>query len=158
MKTSQEITKKGFFREDLLYRINTIQIKLPPLRDRLQDIPDLLEIFLNKYNKKYRKQVTKPGISIINKLQKYSWPGNIREFENKVEKAVILGEDNMLTLNDFVLTENGTQNSSSLKLIENEILLIQKAIKKSAGNYSLAAKELGISRKTLYNKINKYDI
>lgn len=153
-----ESMKKGGFREDLLYRINTIQIELPPLRERLQDIPELVDFFLLKYKKIYHKPNLTSNRKIIAKLQKYTWPGNIRELEHAIEKAVILSENNALDLNDFVLTGRTSTNLSSLKLEENEKVLIQKAIHKSAGNYTLAAQSLGISRKTLYNKIQKYDL
>nr|NQU91177.1 sigma-54-dependent Fis family transcriptional regulator [Bacteroidota bacterium] len=153
-----QLARKGLFREDLLYRINTIQIEIPALRDRLEDVPDLLDLFLKKYGLKYQKPDLAPKRKIIEKLQNHTWPGNIREFEHIVEKAVILCEEDTLHESDFVFQGNKSQALASLKLQENEIILIHKALKKSSGNYSLAAKELGISRKTLYNKMNKYRI
>jgi DNA-binding NtrC family response regulator len=153
-----EFTKQGLFREDLLYRINTIQIEIPPLRERLEDIPDLLIRFLDKYKCKYQKPALKSSKKIVEKLQKHNWPGNIREFEHIVEKAVILCEKDFLHENDIGFPGIITEAKASLKLLENEILLIQKAIKKSKGNFSLAAEELGVSRKTLYNKIKKYGL
>ncbi len=151
-------TRNGLFREDLLYRINTIQIEIPPLRERQEDIPELLNVFLKKYANKYQKPYLTVNGVIIEKLRNHSWPGNIREFEHVIEKAVILCEEDTLRKGDFILPGAHSVTASTLNLDENEIILIQKALKKTSGNLSLAAKELRISRKTLYNKMNKYEI
>lgn len=151
-----ELAKEGIFREDLLYRINTIQIEIPALRDRLEDIPDLLNLFLNKYGKKYQKPNLKAHKKIIAKLCTHDWPGNIREFEHVIEKTVILCDENGIRESDLIFPGQPKGASNSLKLKEHEMILIQKALKKSTGNYSVAAHELGITRKTLYNKIKKY--
>jgi DNA-binding NtrC family response regulator len=159
-KNLDEMVTKGEFREDLLYRINTIQIELPPLRDRKEDIPLLIDFFKRKYEKKYKKEPFQVQDSALKKLHEYHWPGNIRELQHVVEKAVILSDDEYLSASDFGFEKRKDQSISgeSLDLNENEKLLIQKAIDKHKGNYSLAAQELGVSRKTLYNKIKKYEI
>lgn len=150
----------GEFREDLLYRINTIQIELPPLRKRKEDIPLLVEFFKNKYEKKYEKSIFSMQDSIYTKLKSYHWPGNIRELQHAVEKAVILSESQHLTENDFSFDKKMATfvKAETLDLSENEKKLILKAIEIHKGNYSMAAKDLGVSRKTLYNKIKKYGI
>lgn len=160
--TNKDLNKMvalGEFREDLLYRINTIHIELPPLRERKEDIPLLVEFFKNKYENKYGK-LTDVQESIYKKLKAYHWPGNIRELQHAVEKAVILSEGVHLTENDFGFDKKvaASVKAETLDLSENEKKLILKAIEIHKGNYSLAAKDLGVSRKTLYNKIKKYGI
>ncbi len=155
-KPLKEMAQNAEFREDLLYRINTIQIEIPPLRERPEDIQPMLDLFLNKYALKYKMPLLKYNKKHIQNLQKYSWPGNIREFEHLVEKAIILGDVKVFEVNE---TANSlTPNIESLNLENNQKQLILKAINKAKGNYSLAASELGISRKTLYNKLKKYDL
>ncbi len=157
-KSLQEMVAEGLFREDLLYRINTIQIDIPPLRERNEDIVLLANFFKEKYEKKYCKPIFKLEGSAIEKLKSYAWPGNVRELQHIVEKAVILSEKNSLDGNDFWLSENKLKISKTLDLSENEKRLILKAIEKNKGNFTLAAKELGVSRKTLYNKFKKYGL
>ncbi len=160
-KSLQEMVIGGSFREDLLYRINTIQINLPPLRDRKGDIQILIDFFKAKYEKKYSKIAYKIEKSALEKLEEYNWPGNIRELEHLTEKAVIMSENDQLTENDFGINEifeSRFTKEESLDLSENEKQLILRAIEKSKGNYTIAAKELGVSRKTLYNKIKKYGL
>jgi DNA-binding NtrC family response regulator len=159
-KNLGEMANKGEFREDLLYRINTIQIELPPLRERKEDIPLLVRFFKDKYEKKYEKDPFKIQEPALKKLHDYHWPGNIRELQHLVEKAVILSDDEYLSESDFGFEKirDYIVSTGSLDLNENEKILIQKAIDKHKGNYSLAAQELGVSRKTLYNKIKKYEI
>jgi transcriptional regulator with PAS, ATPase and Fis domain len=156
-----ELIGQGLFREDLLYRINTIQIELPPLRDRKEDIPGLLDFFLKKYLLKY----SKPGFRIekpaMEKLLKYSWPGNIRELQHMTEKAVIMGEGDTLGTEDFFMgsrIRQGNVNSETLNLVQLEKDAIIRAIEKNGGNISRAVKDLGISRRALYYKLGKYDI
>lgn len=156
-----EMVANGTFREDLLYRLNTIMIELPPLRDRVEDIPELADFFLNKYADQYKKEESIFEKSAIKKLSQYSWPGNIREFQHIIEKSVILSDTERLSATDILIGE-GSQISKkvldSFNLTENEKLLIEKAIKHTGGNMSLAVKELGINRSTLYDKIRKYDL
>ena len=152
------------FREDLLYRLNTITIELPALRYRKNDIPLLFDFYFEKYKSKYNKQNLTASTKLINRLLIYSWPGNIRELKHAVERAVILSENNILKISDFYFdTEsnnilNDKNDPIGHNLENNERLLIQKAINLSKGNYTKAAEILGISRRTLYNKIEKYGI
>ncbi|MFA9371811.1 MAG: sigma-54-dependent transcriptional regulator [Labilibaculum antarcticum] len=156
-----EMAAEGLFREDLLYRLNTITIELPPLRERIDDIPELAEFFLQKYADQYNKGECTLEKSAIKKLSQYSWPGNIREFQHIIEKSVILSDTKKLSASDVLIGE-GFQLSKkildSFNLTDNEKLLIEKVIKHTGGNVSLAAKELGINRSTLYDKIKKYDL
>ncbi len=149
------------FREDLLYRINTIKINLPALRDRDDDIISLTDFFLNKFSEKYNKPNLKISRNTKLKLKEYDWPGNIRELQHTIEKAVILCDSNTI-LNNHCWPDGEDHvkaiKSNTLNLDENEKFIIEKAIKKYKGNISLAAKELGINRSTLYKKIEKYDI
>ena len=156
-----EMVAEGTFREDLLYRLNTIMIELPPLRKRLEDIPDLADFFLQKYAALYQKEIVFFEKSAITKLAQYTWPGNIREFQHIIEKSVILSDTEKLSASDILIGEGGMSSKrpiDSFKLTDNEKLLIEQAIKHTGGNMSLAAKELGINRSTLYDKIKKYDI
>lgn len=155
-----QMTKDGLFREDLLYRINTIQIELPPLRERVTDIPELADFFLSKYAKKYNKV----GISItseaLDKLSCYSWPGNVRELQHAVERAVILCDNCCIKAGDFVFKSDelnqGMAYNGTLEDMEKQ--LIAKAIEAQNGNMSAVAQQLGITRQTLYNKIKKYGL
>ncbi|MHC1703558.1 MAG: sigma-54-dependent transcriptional regulator [Tenuifilaceae bacterium] len=152
---------EGRFREDLFYRINTITIEAPPLRKRGEDIIMLAEHFLTIFSRKYGRQTPRISKQAAEKLLKYSWPGNVRELEHIVEKAVILTEGNTLQPNDFsflsMVSEINTTNDS-LNLEDVEKATIDKALKLANGNISQAAETLGISRKTLYIKINKYGL
>lgn len=159
-KNLPELVEKGLFREDLLYRINTIQIEIPPLRKRGNDILVLAEFFLKKYAYKYDKPSLKLNNQAQEKLLKYNWPGNIRELEHCIEKAVILSENNVLNADDFFLRPvSGIKNDAdTLKLEEMEKRLILLALDKYPGNVSAAADQLGITRQTLYNKMKKFGI
>ncbi len=156
----EELVKEKKFREDLLYRINTIKIDLPPLRERVEEIPVLAEHFLNLYCKKYKKEKLLLSADILNKLSRYSWPGNIRELQHTIEKVVILHENGKLSSGEFFFDKPASIQSSTytLNLEENEKELIRKSLKINKGNISRAAEDLGISRKTLYNKLEKYEI
>ncbi len=155
-----ELSKEGIFREDLLYRINTVQIEIPPLRDRKEDILPLSEYFLRIYSNKYNKQGLKLTKNTVSKLENYNWPGNIRELKHSIERAVILSAQANLNIEHLSLSESTRTDTSqdTLNLTELEKQAIQKAIKKSGGNMSKAADILGISRTTLYFKISKYGI
>ncbi len=157
-KPLQEMVSEGLFREDLLYRINTITINVPPLKERKDDVLLLVNYFKEKYEKKYEKPSFELEKSAIEKLKTYSWPGNVRELQHIVEKAVILSESNILNGNDFWLNQSKPKSNKTLDLSENEKYLILQAIEKHKGNYTEAAKELGVSRKTLYNKLKKYGL
>ena len=159
-KNLPELVEKGLFREDLLYRINTIQIEVPPLRDRGNDILVLADFFLKKYAWKYDKQSLKLNNQAQEKLLKYNWPGNIRELEHSIEKAVILSENNVLKADDFFLrpVTGSRTDSDTLRLEDMEKRLILTALEKSPGNISAAADMLGITRQTLYNKLKKFGL
>ncbi len=159
-KNPEEMIENNQFREDLLYRINTIKINLPTLRERNEDIKLLAEFFLNKYSDKYNKKGLKFNHNTIAKLNQHAWPGNVRELQHIIEKAVILCEDGIILANHCWPQGEDIKNTmaKSLNLDENEKILIEKAIQKYKGNISSAAKELGINRSTLYKKMEKYGI
>jgi DNA-binding NtrC family response regulator len=149
------------FRQDLLYRINTVEISLPPLRERTEDIPALIDHFVRIYCKKYNKSTMKVDPGLIRKIKSYSWPGNIRELQHAVEKAVILNEGKTINdLNYFIQQKEDASNfdEEPRTLEEMEKLMIQNSISQNLGNMSKVAKELGITRATLYRKIEKFEI
>lgn len=152
--------KEGEFREDLLYRINTIHLEVPPLRERREDIPQLADFFLRRLARKYGKSDLKLGEKALCKLESYAWPGNVRELEHAIEKAVILSDNQELQPNDFYMrTPDETSFVvESFTLEEMEKILIEKALRKYDNNISAVAAELGISRPTLYSKIRKYEL
>jgi len=152
--------KEGLFREDLLYRINTIQIEVPPLRDRVDDIPVLAYHFIRSYCEKYSKPVNKISTQALEKLSNYQWPGNIRELQHSIEKAVILSDSAVLGPSDFSFNtaSKGVPGDDNTTLEEMEKKLIAESIKRHDNNLSIVASKLGITRQTLYNKLKKYDL
>jgi two-component system response regulator HydG len=158
MKLDQMV-HNGTFREDLLYRLNTITIDIPPLRERMDDLPQLIDFFLGRLGEKYGRET---GISrgAIAQLAKHTWPGNIRELKYTLEKAVIMADHAILTERDFLLKSSpvSPEGIRMVNLKQNEREIIKKAIQLNGGNLSQAARHLGISRRTLYNKIRKYEI
>ena len=156
-KNLENMVFEGLFREDLLYRINTIQIEMPPLRDRGNDTIILAEFFLKKYAARYNKPGLKINQQAHDKLLKYSWTGNIRELQHTIEKAVILSETSILTPEDLNLKQYGNAdiNNSFNTLEEVEKKMIRQALEKNSGNFTAAAEQLGITRQTLYNRIKK---
>ena len=160
-KNLESMISKGHFREDLLYRINTITIDIPPLRERGNDILLLAEFYLKKYSTKYDKHGLKINQKAMQKLLLYNWPGNVRELQHSIEKAVILAEDSILNEFSFNLNDNsnirdGSLSNKTLEQMEKEMIL--GSIKKEKGNMSVVAKNLGITRQTLYNKLKRYNI
>lgn len=157
-----DMVKEHSFRQDLLYRINTVEIHLPPLRERQDDIPLLTSHFLKMYSGKYRKSIKKIPASTIKKLRAYHWPGNIRELQHAIERAVIMSDDDVLSPEDFFLTQEETasieETIDSYNLEEVERQTIQRAIKKYSGNISKAAKELGLTRASLYRRLDKHEL
>jgi DNA-binding NtrC family response regulator len=151
----ESMIKEGLFREDLLYRINTITIELPPLRDRGNDIIVMAEFFLKKFTFKYKKPDIKLNRQAVDKLLNYSWPGNIRELQHTIEKAVILSESSVLKPEDLYLKPPTLLNSVNLftTLDEMEQQMIRQALENNNGNYTAAAEQLGITRQTLYNRL-----
>jgi len=147
------------FREDLLYRINTICIEVPPLRERGQDIELLAAFFLKCFEKKYRKPALKITTQAMHKLMKYAWPGNVRELQHTIEKAVILSDSVTLKADDFVFKATGRVAQSPLRTFEEmEKQMIEAALDKHNGKHIAVANQLGISRQTLYNKMRRYDL
>ena len=156
----QEMVQKGNFREDLLYRINTFHVEIPPLRERPEDIVPLTEIFLSKYTKIYGKTAMCLSLDAKEKLKAQPWFGNIRELEHTIEKAVIIAERSVLDGNDFDFprAKKKPVTKEATTLEEMEYNMIKNAMDKYSGNLSLVASQLGISRQTLYNKIKRYEL
>jgi len=154
------LVEQGLFRMDLLYRINTIQVEIPPLRERGDDVLLLAGYFLHLFSNRYNKEgiILDPGAETA--LKKWSWPGNVRELQHSMERAVILAEGKVLTGESFQFNPHAASSSASFdgSLEEVEIQLFTYAIRKNNGNMSAVASQLGISRQTLYNKIKKYGL
>ena len=151
------------FRKDLYYRINTVELNIPSLRERLEDIPTLADYFLDKYKQKYHKPDLVLNEALISELTQYSWAGNIRELDHCIERSVILsGEKNLKLLmpqdEESMLREPQHDNVKSLNIEEMEEILIKKALKKHRGNISLAAEDLGLSRAALYRRMEKFEL
>jgi len=157
-----DMVARSEFRQDLLYRINTVEIQLPPLRERQEDIALLLDHFLRIFSKKYQKAITGVSSPALKKLERYHWPGNIRELIHAIERAVILAESQMLQPSDFLFPETEKEVEgivfNNYNLDEVEKTVIRKALKKHAGNVSHAAKELGLTRTSLYRRMEKYGL
>ncbi len=157
-----EMVQDNSFRQDLLYRINTVELQLPPLRDRLDDIPLLAEHFIKMYSNKYRKPVKALAANTIKRLQKYKWPGNIRELQHAIERAIIMSDGNTLSPEDFFFLnqapEANNEAADLFNLDDVEKQTIQKAINKHTGNISKAAKELGLTRASLYRRLEKHGL
>lgn len=155
-----EMVKENSFRQDLLYRINTVEIHVPPLRERVEDILPLVNFFLKTYCEKYKIAQKKVNESTLKRLEKHKWPGNVRELQHAIERAVILSDAEFLEPTDFFMPDQAKEISSyaSLNLEETENVLIQKALQKHSGNISKAAQELGLTRAALYRRIEKHGI
>ena len=161
MPIHQMVAEKQF-RQDLLYRINTVEISLPPLRERIEDIPPLTDRFIELYSKKYKRPLKPITAETLKGLQKYPWPGNVRELEHAVERAVIMCEGNRLESGDFLLPDRHLPPhavaSEQGRLDDVEKAHIRKVISKHGGNISHAAKELGLTRAALYRRLEKYGL
>ena len=153
---------EGTFRQDLLYRINTVEIHLPPLRDRVSDIPYLVDHFIAINAKKYKKTVKGISSLAMKKLTQYSWPGNVRELQHAIERAIIMSDQNLLQPDDFVLSSRSKSSSEidleSYNLEDIEKNIIRKILKKYQGNITQAATELGLTRTSLYRRMEKYGL
>jgi DNA-binding NtrC family response regulator len=159
----KDLAAEGKFRQDLLYRINTVEIELPPLREREEDIPVLAGHFLNIYSKKYRKKFHKLSPAVIRKLSEYSWPGNVREFQHVFERTVIMSDGPVLEADDFYITSNAPASSGDMELNtfnleEIERTVIEKVLRKHRGNVSKAASDLGLTRTSLYRRLEKHGL
>jgi len=148
----------GRFRQDLLFRLNTIEIHVPPLRDRREDIPLLAAHFLNQHAQRYRKSPLRFEAAALQALLEHSWPGNVRELDHAVERAVLLSQGESIRPADLALrrTAEGLPRLEEMSLEDVEELLVQKAMARFAGNVSAAAKALGLSRSALYRRLEKH--
>ncbi|HEX6925973.1 MAG TPA: sigma-54 dependent transcriptional regulator [Longimicrobiaceae bacterium] len=153
---------EGRFREDLLYRLNTVEIRLPPLRERREDIPTLANHFLRRQAAQYRKSITGFSPQAMNALLAYDWPGNIRELEHTVERAVLLASGEVVEAADLNLRGQSQpeepQTLEEMSLAEVERVLIQKALRRHGGNVTQAAEALGLSRSALYRRLQRYGL
>ncbi len=162
--TNMPLTKmvqEGTFRQDLLYRINTVEVHVPPLGDRMEDISLLAKHYLNYYSKKYHKNVASIAQEALDKLKRYPWPGNIRELQHAIERAVIMTDSSSLQESDFLFSRSMNSvpsNADTLNLDEVEKSAIVKALSMHGGNISKAADELGLTRASLYRRMEKYGI
>jgi len=153
-----QLAGEQLFREDLLYRINTVSINLPPLRERGDDVIILTEYFLDQFARKYDKPGLKIGHKTLDVLKVHQWPGNIRELQHAVEHAVIMCEKDILSPGDFNLRLDKLSGQTSLNLEEVEKRCIEEALNKNQRRLNETFKELGISRTTLYHKMKKYGL
>jgi len=156
----QQMASQHLFRQDLLYRINTIEIQLPPLRERLEDIVPLAEHFLQLYRDKYKRTVSTLHESLVQQLKQYEWPGNIRELQHAIERAVILCQGKSLMPKDVFVKSPAKEQEldTGYNLEEMERTIITQAMKKVNGNITEAARELGLSRAALYRRLEKYNL
>ena len=159
-RNTDKMVAEGVFRQDLLYRINTIHIEIPPLRERKEDILAVAEYFLKIYCNKYRKQEMVISNAGMLKLASYQWPGNVRELQHSIEKAVILSDKKELTPDDFFFKPvmPGMNDFIEGTIDEMAQKMILQVIQKCGSNLSAAAEKLGITRQTLYNKMKKYNL
>ncbi len=161
MPINQMIVEQKF-RQDLLYRINTVEINLPPLRERGDDIRILADYFIDMYCKKYSKPLKRISDAAFNKLHKYHWPGNIRELQHAIERVMIMTENTVVQADDFFFLNpkaSNTENpADSFNLDDLEKTAIEKVLLKHGGNISKAAKELGLTRASLYRRLEKYGL
>ena len=153
--------ENGSFREDLLFRLNTVEIHLPPLRERREDVPALCSHFLHKYTARYSKQVEGFTPEAMERLLEYSWPGNVRELDHTIERAVLMCREEKIDTNHLGLPSSNTARSANLSdmsLEEVEALLVGKALARYNGNVSQAAEVLGLSRGTFYRRMEKHGL
>jgi DNA-binding NtrC family response regulator len=157
-----EMVNREEFRQDLLYRINTVEIHLPPLRERFNDIPLLVDHFLKIYCKKYNVPQKRMGAATMKKMEKYAWPGNIRELLHAIERTVIMSDSDMLQPTDIILSTRETKEEGlvfeNYNLEETEKIIIRKVLSKYNGNITQAANELGLTRTSLYRRMEKHGI
>lgn len=157
-KDIPEMVKQGVFREDLFYRINTIHLEIPPLRERGDDILLFIDTFLHRFAAKYQRPEIRIHEQTLEKLRSYHWPGNIRELQHTIEKAVILCEGNVIRPKDVFVKQSWKPQTATVvpNLEEVERQAIETAILQNNGNLTAAAEQLGISRQTLYNKLKRF--
>jgi len=156
-----EEVESGRFRQDLLFRLNTIEIHLPPLRERKEDIPLLAAHFLSSYAQRYRKRVSGFDQAASQALLEHRWTGNVRELDHVIERSVLMAQDHMIRLGDLALRPAsiaGPAKLEDMSLEEVEAFLIKKALAKYNGNVSQAASVLGLSRSALYRRLQRYGL
>jgi len=158
----EEAIKSGALRKDLFYRLNVVPIKMPPLSERKEDVPLFINYFLNKFNVLNRRKVMSLSPEAMNAMLNYHWPGNVRQLENAIERAFVLGLSETIELIDLPpeireFAEIPTKKSATLNLRENEVILIREALNKTSGKKAEAAELLGINTATIYRKIKKYE-
>lgn len=154
----RSMVEEGTFRQDLLYRINTIELHIPPLRERGNDIQLLADYFLSRYARKYKKEIKGLSRDARNKLQNYEWPGNVRELQHAIERAVILSDGQMLKPENFMLQPSASKKKNDIEELNLSILekeAIERALRRADGNVTRAAELLGITRFALYRKLDK---
>jgi DNA-binding NtrC family response regulator len=154
-----EAVASGDFREDLLYRLNTVEIRLPPLRDRIEDIPLLAEYFLGKQAKRYGREIEGFSPTALAALREHTWPGNVRELQHSVERSVLMARGSRIEASDLGLRrrDDGSVLIEELTLDEAERLMIEKALERHQGNVSKAAEALGLSRSALYRRLQRHE-
>jgi len=150
----------GRFREDLLYRLNTVELSLPPLRERIDDVAPLAMHFLHTHARKYRKAAARFDTAAMQLMHEYPWPGNVRELDHAVERGVLMAHGDVIHVDDLALRESRSVDVrfENMTLHEVEAILIRKALDRSGGNVKQAAKELGLSRSGLYRRMDKYGL
>jgi transcriptional regulator with PAS, ATPase and Fis domain len=154
---------EGKFRQDLMYRINTVEIEIPPLRKRPEDISEFVLHFLNVFKAKYHKSHLKIDREAMEALESHHWPGNVREIQHTIERGVIMSDGNEIRVSDFNLSAlsapaAGAGELEGLNLQDAEKFLVERAVEKYQGNISKAAKELGLTRAALYRRLEKYNL
>src|SRR6185369_4947443 len=159
----QQAVADGRFRDDLYYRLNVIEIRIPPLRDRREDVPLLASHFMEKLSHELGKEIGEISQSALRVLMDYNWPGNVRELENAVERAMVTCHNGVLGGEDFAFLDHNALSKApvfpaGMSLAEMEKLMIIATIQRAGGNIKESASILGIDRSTLYEKIKKYDI
>jgi two-component system response regulator HydG len=155
-KDLEKLIEEGKFRPDLFYRLNVFRIELPPLRERREDIPPLVNHFVRKFSLAMNKRITRMSPEAMNRLQQQPWPGNIRELENAVERAMVVAQEPELTERDFIYKNGPVSNGTSKTLEETERAHILRVLEECGGNQSRAAEVLDIDRVTLHHKLKKY--
>jgi len=156
-KDLEKLIEEGKFRPDLFYRLNVFHIELPPLRERREDIPPLVDHFVRKFNKEMNKKITRITTGAMSILQQYPWPGNVRELENAVERAMVVAQEPDIREQDFTLkTRNGVSVNGPRSLDDVEKDHILRVLDDCGGNQTRAAEVLGIDRVTLHHKLKKY--
>ncbi|HEU4522387.1 MAG TPA: sigma-54 dependent transcriptional regulator, partial [Thermoanaerobaculia bacterium] len=156
--TLEQDVQAGRFRQDLLFRLNTVQITIPPLRERREDIPPLAADFLNRFARRYRKTVSGFQAGAMKAMLEYPWSGNVRELEHAVERAVLMSTGSQITRADLTLEPPPQTSIEEMSIEEVEVLLIRKALARFDGNVSRAAELLGLSRSALYRRMQRYSL